>query len=127
MGQFDTTVKFDATSSGQQFSWAAVRIVRAWITEGDGDWGFDEFYHLEIEYADGRKVHLTDALPATAPAFYAATNGLESALGLKIDWRAAIHEEYKRYKSQHWWSKILAGWYRNRLIVYNQYETGLDK
>jgi hypothetical protein len=120
MGQFGVPSASDITGSGQQSSWTSVCVMRAWVTEGDGNWGFDEFYHLEIEYTNGRKVHLTDALPATASAFYAATNGLEMALGLRIDWRGAIGEEYRRYKSQHWWSKILTGWHRNKLVVYSR-------
>jgi hypothetical protein len=122
MTQPDVTPGFATSSSDQSCPWSAVRVVRAWITAGDGDWGFDEFYHLKIEYFNGRKVQLTDALPDTASAFYAATSGLENALGLKIDWRGAVWEDYKRYQSQHWWTKILSRWHRNKLVVHTRCE-----
>ena len=118
MTRHNAAHKFAIAGSGQPSPWAAVRAVRAWITEGDGDWGFDEVYHLQIEYANGRKLHLTDAAPETASVFFDASNSLEHLLGLKIDWRGPILGEYQRYKSKPWWTKFLAGWRRPKLTVY---------
>ena len=127
MAQRNADSESSIADSGQPCASTVIRAVQAWITEGDGDWGFDEVYHLQIEYADGRKVHLTDAMPDTATAFFETTSMLEHKLGLKIAWTGAILVEYLRYKKQPWWAKILTGWHHNKRTVYPRQEEVNDK
>jgi hypothetical protein len=106
--------------SSSPYSWSNSKIVRAWITAGDGNWGFDEIFHLSIEYTNGRKLHLSDY--AEDDLFHKAEAVLEYYLKIKIDWRGPVWGAYQRYKAQSWAEKALTLWKPHKLIVYTRSE-----
>ena len=96
--------------------WANMQTVKAWITPGDGNWGFDENFHLRIEYANGRRLHLTDF--DNDGLFQQAETVLAGYLQVVIDWRGPVWEAYQQYRAKSWLSKLLAGWQPPKITVY---------
>ena len=106
--------EFADPDKSSPYNYTKIRMVKFWITEGDGNWGFDEIRHILLVCANGRKLHLSDFNPEST--FDKACTVLEHFLDLKIDWRGPVWEEYQRYQSQRWWTKFLTGWHHNKLI-----------
>lgn len=100
------------------YGWANIETVQAWIIPGDGNWGFDENFHLRIEYANGRQLHLTDF--DNDGVFQQAEAVLARYLQVVIDWRGPVWEAYQQYRSKSWLKKLLAGWQPPKITVYTR-------
>lgn len=110
----------------QLLPWQDVQYIRAWVTAGDGDWGYNEFNGLEIRYGNGYRLRLTDAL-----------SGIEEMLLLELqaclpwflpaivtDWRQQVWADYQRhYRRQQWLGFFWWYWYPNKPVIYERQES----
>lgn len=106
--------------------WSEVQCVRAWVTAGDGDWGYDEFHSMELTYTDGYHLRVTNASGGNGEMLlYSLQECIRWFLPtIDPDWRAQVWADYQRhYRRQHWLSSMgvfVWRWYPGKPVIYER-------
>lgn len=104
--------------------WSDVQLVRTWITSADGEWGIEEYNHLENRYVNGARFYVNDV--DGMYAHFRLLNALRENLshflpGIATDWEGVVFADYQRHtRRQKILNRFSFSWYPNKPVIYRK-------